>query len=240
MKLQHCNKAQIYTVQEDFICGADVVGDVEEQVAILRFNGSRKDILETEVLVKFLDAAHGVLPCICRLSEYDESLEKLAETNEAESEESKSEEDKAEHTEEKKAIVSTVKCTIVAEHEVIQRRQDVKVSVQLGTDASFLDEERHLQSAEITILDISAGGMFCLSTAKWAEGQVFAAKIFDKTMPVDLEVIRVQTAHSYSSDYPEGDSRIGYGCRFINLSQASESALRKFVYQQQLQKRRRR
>ncbi|MCI8645282.1 MAG: PilZ domain-containing protein [Firmicutes bacterium] len=239
MRLQHCNKAQIYTVQEEFLCSADVVGDVDEQVAILRFDGSRKDILETEVLVKFLDAAHGVLPCICRLSEYEEALEQTTEASEASSAETKPEESKSANTEEKKAITSTVKCTVVAEHEVIQRRQDVKVSVQLATSASFLDEDHQLQAAEVTILDISAGGMFCLSTAKWSEGQVFASKIFDKTIPVDLEVIRVQDAHSYSSDYPADDSRIGYGCRFINLGQAAESALRKFVYQQQLQKRRR-
>lgn len=234
MKLQHCNKAQIYTVQEDFICNADVVGDVEEQTAILRFNGSRDEILETDVLVKFLDAAQGVLPCICRLSEYQEMMEEIIGAEETEPGENEQEGE-----DEKVAITSTVKCSIVAEHEVIQRRQDVKVSIQLSTTASFLDDEQQLQSAEITILDISAGGMFCISTQEWPQGQVFAAKIFDQTQPVDIEVIRVQDAHSYNADYAEGDSRFGYGCRFIALSQSSEAALRKFVYQQQLLQKRR-
>lgn len=237
MKLQHCNKAQIYTVQENLICNADVIGDVEDNSTTLRFNGSRKDILETEVLVKFLDAAQGVLPCICRLSEYDEEFEHTVETEEPDEENAaaSSEEDAPKDG---TSITCTVKCTIVAEHEVIQRRQDVKVSINLETSASFLDENQQLESCDILILDISAGGMFCLSKQKWPEKQVFAAKIFDKTLPVDIEVIRVQTAHSYSPDYAPDDPRFGYGCQFINLSQASESALRKFVYQQQLQRRR--
>lgn len=216
MKLQHCNKAHIYTLQEERICDADVMGDVENDTATLRFHEFPKDILQAEVVVKFLDNTHGLVSCVCRFSD---NVEEVVD-------------------EEDNLVITTVQCVITAQQEVIQRRQDVKVSVQIQTSASFLDKNNNLQTADITILDISAGGMFCLSEQQWSENQVFAAKIFDKSFPIDVEVLRVQTAHAYSSDYPETDLRYGYGCRFINLSTSSESALRKFVYQQEVQRRR--
>lgn len=222
MKLQHCTKAQIHTLQEERICNAEVVGNVEDGTALLWFDDESKErlskLLETEVLVKFIDEVEGVYPCVCRLSEQQQ----MRETEDGE----------------ETPVRTTIQCTITAEHEVIQRRQDVKVSIHLETTASFLNENNDLETAQIVILDISAGGMFCLSEQKWPENQVFAAKIFDAVLPVDIEVLRVQTAHSYSADYAEGDPRFGYGCQFINLSQSAESALRKFVYQQQLAKRR--
>lgn len=213
MKLQHCNKAQIYNLENELICEADVIGDVES-TATLRFHESCDDILRTEVNVQFLDGTQGLVSCLCRLSEYEEDLDPMAQD-----------------------ITSTVTCTILSQNNVVQRRQDIKVSVHIETEASFINEKDDLEIVEITIKDISAGGLFCVSKQLWEAHQIFAIKLFDTKIPIDVQVLRVQSPDSNGTQ-KEGNSDYGYGCKFVNLSRAAEAALRKFVFQQDLQKKR--
>lgn len=214
MKLQHCDKAQIFTLDKKPLGTAQVVGDVEE-TAVLRFHESCSDILRTEVIVTFLDSIQGLVSCTCQLSGYEEEPDELTEGG----------------------VISTVQCTIVARQEVIQRRQDIKISVSIDTTANFLNKEDNLETAEITILDLSAGGLFCITSQEWERGQTFEIQLFISPLPIIVEILRQQTPHSYSDKFKEDDERHGYGCRFINLPNKAEAALRQFVFKEDLLRR---
>ena len=214
MKLQNCDKAQIFTLDKSPICTAQVVGDVKE-TALLRFHESCIDILRTEVIVTFFDSIQGLVSCSCQLSDYNEELDELN----------------------KGEIISTVQCTILAQQEVIQRRQDIKIPVSIKADANFLNSEDELETSEITILDLSAGGLFCITTQKWEQGQTFELQLFVSPLPILVEILRQQTPHSYSDRFKEDDERYGYGCRFVNLPNPAEAALRQFVFKEDLLRR---
>ncbi len=214
MKLQHCNKAQVFTLDEKLLNTAQVVGDVGE-TATLRFRESCIDILRTEVIVTFFDNVQGLVSCTCQLSDYEEEPDELAEGE----------------------VISTVRCTILSQREVMQRRQDIKIPVNIEVTANYLNKEDELETAEITILDLSAGGMFCITPQKWELLQTFEISLFASPLPIRAKVLREQAPHSYSDDFKEDDTRYGYGCRFVNLPNKAEAALRKFVFKEDVRRR---
>lgn len=222
MKLWHCNKAQIYNLQEELLCTAEVVGDVEN-TAKLRMEGSCEDILRTEVIVVFLDATQGMVSCMCSLSDYDETFDSV-----------------------RGNVTSTVNCRILEYRGEIQRRKDVKVYTKIQAYAEFIDEEDRDENgkkgkkkfAEILILDISAGGMFCISRQQWKPKQKIALTLF-RRLPVEAEILRTQLPSTYNHEmfsdrFSEEEGFSGYGCRFINLTVAAEASLRKYVFQQEV------
>lgn len=208
MKLWHCNKAHVYDIKEEFLCEAEVVGDVEESAKLV-FDGSYDQVLRTDVIVVFLDGVQGLVSCECVLSDYEEVAVPDG------------------------RIKSSVLCKIVAQREVIQRRQDIKLPVEIDAVVKFTGEEGQVLSTKIQIWDISAGGFFCSSKTKWDVEQVISFVLLGQ-IPLEAEILREQTLHSYNERFEMDDSRYGYGCRFINLSRAAEAWLRRFVFQQEV------
>ncbi len=210
MKLQFCNKAQIYSVDHKFICNADVLGDVGE-TATLRLRELVDEFLTTEVSVRFLDDLKGMVYCTCYITRYEELFD--------------------DHLD---MVVGMAECEVVSQDNVVQRRQDVKVPTRIETTADFLDGDNKLKSADILILDISAGGFFCASLQEWKEGQIFSANVLDDPSPFDCQILRVQKRDLYDDSFTNGELPFGYGCKFINLSGSKEAELRKYVYHEEL------
>ncbi len=210
MKLQYCNKAQIYGMDKEFICDADVLGDVEE-TATLRLREPVDEFLTTEVFIRFLDGLMGMVFCTCYINRYEQMFDdRLG------------------------MVVGMAKCQVVSQDNMIQRRQDVKVTTRMETTADFINEDGKLESADILLLDISAGGFFCVSLREWKEGQIFSSDILDSPSPFDCQVVRVQDRDLYDDSFVGKELPFGYGCKFIDLSNSKEAMLRKYVYRQEL------
>lgn len=213
MKLQRCKKSQVYNLNNELLCEAEVT-ELSEDTATLQFPESCDDILRSEVLVTFFDGIQGLVTCFCRLSDYKEFY---VQPNEQ---------------------ISTVQCEIGEETSVIQRRNDIKVPVEIETTVSFIGDKDEPQTADITIMDISAGGIFCVCKHYWYAGETFTFSLFGKHFSFEAEVLRHQDPGTYDNRFAKEDELHGYGCRLINLSAAAESFLRKYVYEQDLYQRR--
>ena len=149
----------------------------------------------------------GLLPCRCLLSDpYDMTKE-----------------------------VVSFHCEVLEQGEQIQRRNDIKVPVEIniamrtegivgGTlelgDGGYLG----------TMKDISAGGTYIVSKMWIEEGSHIDFTLEETRNPIELsvEVLRVVELTD-----EEGNKLYGHGCRFIGLTRAAESHVRNFVYQKE-------
>lgn len=86
--------------------------------------------------------------------------------------------------------------------------------------------------------DISAGGIFFISEVLFEEGERFSF-VFRRTpepLRLECEVLRKQPYDG--GNYAPG-SMMGYGCRFINMTDHKESAVRSYIFKEDLMKRKR-
>lgn len=116
-------------------------------------------------------------------------------------------------------------------NEVIDSRNDLRVSLSFNIEAQF---SMSPTSSTITIKDMSAGGFMFVSEETWETGTTlsfifsagktpaYVAAIIKKIRPTRFENLK------------------GYGCQFINLTPSAESAVRNFVFQEEVLQRRRR
>ena len=90
-----------------------------------------------------------------------------------------------------------------------------------------------------TIQDISAGGIFFISETLFDEGERFSF-LFRRTaepMRLECEVLRKQP-YTGRGNYVPG-TMMGYGCRFVNMNDHKESAVRSYVFKEDLLARKR-
>ncbi len=212
MKFYDCKKANIYDTNNVLLCEAAVT-DITENSAILTIPEALGDILRTEVLVTFFDSQRGLVTCFCALSDYKEFF-----------------------TEDGGKSCS-VYCAIGQESEALDRRRDLKVPVDISVRVHFKESDSKTNTAEIRILDISAGGLFCVSKHHWDIGQTFIFPFWEGNFSLTAEILRQQDPQTYNPKLSD-DSLYGYGCRFIELLGASESTLRGFIYRKDLQRNR--
>lgn len=210
MKFYDCKKANIYDTNNALLCEAAVT-DLTENSATLTIPGALGDILRTEALVTFFDSQRGLVTCFCALSDYQEFF-----------------------TEDGSKACS-IHCAIGQESEALDRRRDLKVPVDISVRVHFKDLDSKMDTAEIRILDISAGGIFCISRQCWGIGQAFIFPFWEGNFSLTAEVLRQQDPPTYNPKLSD-DSLYGYGCRFIDLPDASESALRSFIFRKDLQR----
>lgn len=204
MKFHHCRKANIYSTDKVLLCEA-VVSDLTDNTATLTMENAIGNILRTEALVTFLDSQRGLITCFCRLSDYQESFK------------------------EDGTVICTVRCEISKETETLERRNDLKVSVDITVRAHFQDLKSTQKTTNIRILDLSAGGLFCISKQYWALGQIFIFPFWADNFSLTAEILRQQAPNTYNPTLTE-EGLYGYGCRFIDLSPACESALRAYIF----------
>lgn len=207
-----CKKASVYDLDRIFLCDASV-HDPEENNVLLQFESPTADILRSEVYVTFYDSTFGLVTYFCTLSNYKEFL--LAPGYR----------------------VSTTSCNLQKEMSVIQRRNDIKIHVEVETTLTFANEEDLLVQASAVVKDISAGGIFFTTKYPFSPGQVFSFSFSQSANPLILkaQVIRIQPPHEYDSRLPDDKNLYGYGCKFVDLSPHKESVIRNFVYKKDLE-----
>ena len=211
MLLKDCHKASIYTLDKDYLCDAHV-SRITDGSALFTFDGPGADFLRSEVLATFYDNKKGLISCYCRLSCYKEYAVSPRVWN------------------------SSAVCTFVEVVTSLQRRNDLKVRVNIPTLLSYTDEEGNSSRAEGTVLDISAGGVFVTCSREFSVGQLFqfSFKAGQKNLLLTAEVLRIHpSVQAGSAGSADSDTDLnGYGCRFIHMTSYEEAAVRSFVFQQ--------
>ncbi len=182
------------------------MSEIDEPIALLAFLDDYADELETEVYVTFFDDVCGLVSYLCTLSSYKEVILPGYRN------------------------YYSVECKLNQQVKVIQRRSDIKVKTDFPAEISYLDYEDEELWADITVKDMSAGGLFFTSTEELPIGQEFTFFFNQGTRPFLLTgvVLRMQET--------EEEELFGYGCKFIQLSAAKEAIIREFVFRQQVQK----
>lgn len=116
-------------------------------------------------------------------------------------------------------------CTIIEVIEILQRQKDLRVRLEQEMEFESL---RHGHFKGI-IQNISVGGIL-LSTRmplSLNEQFEFSYCFLKKEQRIRVVTIREQQL---------GGGRYGYGCQFLNLTNAAERDIRQFVFRQQLKK----
>lgn len=129
-------------------------------------------------------------------------------------------------------------CILGREQRAVQRRNDMKIRQNITISIETKDESGKEVTVEGVIKDISAGGILFTSDYPFEMDQILSFN-FDKTdEPIHLEcqVIRIQPFKIMV--YGEEEEKTGYGCRFINLHNSTESVIRSYVFRQDLLMRR--
>lgn len=131
--------------------------------------------------------------------------------------------------------VVSFKCEVLEQGEQIQRRNDIKVPVEIDIamrTTGIVGGTIELFNGGYagTMMDISAGGTFILSKMWIDEGSHIDFHFEETKIPVDLtvEVLRV-----VEKTDEEGNVRYGHGCRFIDMTRGKENQIRNFVYQKE-------
>ncbi len=211
MLLKDCHKASIYTVDKDYLCDAHV-SRITDSSALFTFDEPGADYLRSEVLATFYDNKMGLISCYCRLSCYKEYAVSPGIWN------------------------SSAVCTFGEVITSLQRRNDLKVRVNIPTLLSYTDEEGSSSRTEGTVLDISAGGVFITCSREFSVGQIFqfSFKAGQKNLLLTAEILRIHTFDQTETVSPahSDTDMTGYGCRFIHMTSYEESAVRSFVFQQ--------
>ncbi|MEF9941565.1 MAG: PilZ domain-containing protein [Lachnospiraceae bacterium] len=203
--LTNCTKCSIYNLDKQYICDAQV-SEIDDTQAALFLLDDYGDLLSTEVHVTFYDDLQGLVSYLCTLSSYKEVIIPQFRN------------------------YYSVICHLNSEEGVIQRRHDIKIKTDFEVELTTINSDDEELNIPVTVKDISAGGLFFLSTEYFYEGQEFFF-VFDKgsiPLPLTAMVLRRQNT--------DDEEVYGYGCQFLRLSSAKESIIREFVFREQLRK----
>ncbi len=220
MGLKLCQKAAIFDNDgETIICQA-LVREIESDSATLIFNEDDVDLLESEMIITFYDEVSGLITYTCLLSGGKKFIGRDRRYKQA------------------------LKCVLKEQVSVLQRRSDIKVHVEIPIRLLIpptvpIPEEFAqgdlLRGDNVVVgkaIDLSAGGIFITSLCEIEETSEFKILLpisSDKAIEVGVKILRVVE--------PLEDSTIeefGYGCKFINVNNATETAIRNFVFRQQM------
>ena len=205
---EQCKKADILEKNGQLLCRARVnVGQTGNILMVIPTAAAYKPNALYHVI--FYDPVNGLVTCKCRLS--------TAVTLPG-------------------GELCSLRCEIQNRLASRQRRQDVKVPVQLNVmiHTSFQPGDR-IRVPELgypaTIENISAGGAYIRTSLPMAVNRRlwFSLQQPGEELTLSAEVLRVERVRSQ----PGHGEMFGYGCRFINLLSRQETLLRSFVFQEE-------
>ena len=205
---EQCKKADILEKNGELLCRARVnVGQSGDMMLIIPTAASYKP--NTLYHVLFYDPVNGLVTCKCRLS-----LPIVLPGRE----------------------LCSLRCEVQNRLASRQRRQDVKVSVQINVmiHSSFEpgDTVRVPELGYPAVIDnISAGGVYLRTSLPLAVGRRiwFTIRPAGEEMTLSAQVLRIERA----AGKPGQGRMFGYGCKFINLLSRQETILRSFVFQEE-------
>lgn len=204
VNLEQCKKAELYKA-DHLLCEASVsVGPMGG--ILLNVPRSVEYGKDHPCVVKFYDAALGVLTCRCMLSAPMELPEDML----------------------------SLRCEILETLERLQRREDVKVptnvQVMLHAERRPGDLYIPLKGWPATVKNISAGGVYISTDLSLSAGREIEFEFRETGEKLDLmaRILRVE-------DLTEQPNQpvYGYGCKFVCLSARAENQLRNFVFREE-------
>ncbi|MCI8416940.1 MAG: PilZ domain-containing protein [Lachnospiraceae bacterium] len=200
MRLSNCESCLVYGSDKRPLSRARVE-EVEEDFLHLFFKTSKLRNARLKTLVDFYDARQGCVRCLCEIEL--KKNPRYYETGEP----------------------WMGECEILKIYESVQRQKDLRVKVHI-TEEFVTDDGRFITA---TIQNISAGGLFLVTTQKMIRGQHFAFTYCFKTEThrVTAQVLRVQEIYG----------GYGYGCKFVDNPPDVEADIRNFVYVNQRKRR---
>ncbi len=198
MRLKDCESCLVYGSDKKPLSRARVY-EVKENVLQLFFSTSKLRNARLKTIVDFYDGKQGLVRCAC-----DMTLKKNPKSYEA-------------------GEPWMADCTIIKIYETFQRQKDIRAKVQIATEF-VVDDGRFVPG---TIQNISAGGLYFVTTQQLIKGQnlSFVYKFKTDSHRVTARILRIQ----------ELRGGYGYGCQFRELSQNQEADIRNFVYVRQIQ-----
>lgn len=117
------------------------------------------------------------------------------------------------------------RCEVLEQLTQIQRREDIKISLSVVVEVDCGGVR-----SPATIQNISAGGVYLLSSLAAAVGDRLSFNFTKTTPPILLnaEILRAELQVNQT-----GRSVYGYGCRFVDMGIHQESLLRSYVFQEE-------
>lgn len=114
----------------------------------------------------------------------------------------------------------------IGEGEILrERRRSFKITVDLDGKSPFYIRGEEMFSfddpVELHIINLNLGGVLFSTSSVFEPGDQVMLSFFDGEMQLLTEVLRIQK--------DENGNMIGYGCRFLNISQAQEEHLARFI-----------
>lgn len=124
----------------------------------------------------------------------------------------------------------TYRCEVLEQLSQIQRREDIKVPLNISVTVDYLGM---LYSSSIE--NISAGGVYLVSalTAPVGDRLSFLFSGTVPSIPLTAKILRADPRLA-----PNGPTTFGYGCRFVGMNVTQESLLRSFIFREERRLRR--
>ena len=209
---ERCKKADILEKSGELLCRARVkVGRSGDILMIIPSAAAYKPNSSYHVI--FYDPVNGLVTCKCRLP-----TPVVMPGGE----------------------LCSLRCEVQDRLAARQRRQDVKVPVQINVmiHTNFLPGDT-VQIPDIgcpaTIDNISAGGVYFRMGVALPVGRRlwFSMRQTGEELTLSAQILRVERIAT-----PQGHSeQYGYGCKFVNLLSRQETLLRSFVFQEERRQR---
>ncbi len=183
----------------------DVAVEVRSEDITLVFPETIREGSWEDVYVVFYDEIKGLLTYKCKLMDYKRRSSQL-----------------------------TAKCILGEEQGAVQRRNDLKIRQIIPISIQATNKAGEKINVEATIQDISAGGIFFISDFLFEEGERFSFLFRRTTTPMRLEceVLRRQPYEGKGNF--SRDHLMGYGCKFVNLPENREAAIRSYIFREDL------
>lgn len=188
----------------------DVAVEVRSENITLVFPENIREGSWEDVYVVFYDDIKGLLTYKCKLTDYKRRSSQL-----------------------------TAKCILGEEQGAVQRRNDLKIRQIIPISIQATNKAGEKINVEATIQDISAGGIFFVSDFLFEEGEHFSFLFRRAATPMRLEceVLRRQPYEGKGNF--SRDHMMGYGCKFVNLPENREAAIRSYIFREDLLMRKR-
>lgn len=211
---ERCKKADVLEKSGELLCRARVnVGRSGDILMVIPTAAAYKPNSPYHVI--FYDPVNGLVTCKCRLST---------------------------------PVVlpggdlCSLRCEVLDRLTSRQRRQDVKVPVQINVmihPAALPGDTFHVPELgyPATIDNLSAGGVYLRTGLALEPGRRmwFNLRQTGEELTLSAQVLRKEKAVSQ----PGHGEMFGYGCKFINLLSRQETLLRSFVFQEERRQRQR-
>ncbi|MCM1329118.1 MAG: PilZ domain-containing protein [Ruminococcus sp.] len=115
----------------------------------------------------------------------------------------------------------------ISEGEILQeRRRSFKITVDMDGMSPFFIRGEEMFSfddpVELHLLNLNLGGVFFESDSPFECGDQVMLNFLDGEMQLLIEILRIQR--------DDNGNIIGYGCKFLNVTQPQEEKLARFIF----------